>query len=65
MTSTAYAAGPLGYLLAGPLIDAVGLRTTFFALSIPVLVIAAVCFTLPALRDLDTPVADPVDTRTH
>ncbi|SEL38568.1 MFS transporter [Rhodococcus maanshanensis] len=65
MTSTAYAAGPLGYLLAGPLIDAVGLRITFFALSIPVLVIAAVCFTLPALRDLDAPVADSVDTRIH
>lgn len=58
MTSTAYAAGPLGYLLAGPLIDAVGLSTTFFALAIPVCVIAALCFLLPALRELD----EPVDT---
>ncbi|GAA4479587.1 MFS transporter [Rhodococcus olei] len=55
MTSTAYAAGPLGYLLAGPLIDAVGLQTTFFVLAVPVGVIAAVCFALPALRDLDRP----------
>lgn len=53
MTSTAYAAGPLGYLLAGPLVDAVGLQATFFTLAIPVCVVAAVCVTLPALRDLD------------
>lgn len=66
MTSTAYAAGPLGYLLAGPLVDAVGLQATFFTLAIPVCVVAAVCVTLPALRDLDQPAtyvqnpADPV-----
>ena len=53
MTSTAYAAGPLGYLLAGPLIDRLGVRTTFFALAIPVVVVAAVCLTLPVLRELD------------
>ncbi|MCL2535152.1 MAG: MFS transporter [Nocardiaceae bacterium] len=53
MTSTAYAAGPLGYLLAGPLIDQIGIRTTFFALAIPVVAVAGVCFTLPVLRELD------------
>ncbi|QCQ90412.1 MFS transporter [Rhodococcus sp. SGAir0479] len=53
MTSTAYAAGPLGYLLAGPLIDQLGIRTTFFALAIPVVGVAAVCFALPVLRELD------------
>ncbi|MBM4597525.1 MFS transporter [Rhodococcus hoagii] len=53
MTSTAYAAGPLGYLLAGPLIDQLGIRTTFFALAIPVVAVAAVCFALPVLRELD------------
>ncbi|MFH5212124.1 MFS transporter [Antrihabitans sp. NCIMB 15449] len=55
MTSSAYAAGPLGYLAAGPLIDAFGIRPTFFALAIPVVVISLVCFALPALRDLDLP----------
>ncbi|MGW0042583.1 MFS transporter [Rhodococcus sp. NPDC003348] len=60
MTSTAYAAGPLGYLLAGPMIDAVGLQATFFALAIPVCVIAAICFLLPALRELDDPTDPPV-----
>ncbi|MFF0818424.1 MFS transporter [Rhodococcus sp. NPDC003318] len=59
MTSTAYAAGPLGYMLAGPLIDAVGLSTTFFVLAVPVCVIAAVCFLLPALRDLDVEAEPP------
>lgn len=58
MTSTAYAAGPLGYLLAGPLIDSVGIRTTFFVLAVPVVGIAAVCFGLPALRELDAKVVE-------
>lgn len=53
MTSTAYAAGPLGYLLAGPLIDRLGVRTTFFVLAAPVVVVAAVCLALPVLRELD------------
>ncbi|MFE3291812.1 MFS transporter [Rhodococcus sp. NPDC059234] len=63
MTSTAYAAGPLGYLLAGPLIDAVGIEATFFVLAIPVCVIAAVCFGLPALRELDARDVDPEEAR--
>ena len=39
MGSLAYAAGPLGLILAGPLADAAGLQTTFLALSLPMLVI--------------------------
>ena len=38
MGSLAYAAGPLGLILAGPLADAAGLQTTFLALSLPMLV---------------------------
>lgn len=53
MTSTAYAAGPAGILVAGPLIDATGVRTTFFALALPMVGVAAVCFALPVLRELD------------
>jgi hypothetical protein len=53
MTSTAYAAGPVGILVAGPLIDAAGVRTTFFALAVPMMFVAAVCFALPVLRELD------------
>ena len=41
MGSLAYAAGPLGLILAGPLADAFGLQMTFLALSIPMFVIGA------------------------
>lgn len=53
MGSLAYAAGPLGLLLAGPLADAAGLQTTFLALSLPMLLLGVVAIGLPSLRDLD------------
>ncbi|WP_204081549.1 MFS transporter [Mycobacterium riyadhense] len=53
MTSLAYAAGPLGLLLAGPLTDAAGLKATFFALALPILVTGLICTQLPSLRELD------------
>ncbi|QNJ92015.1 MFS transporter [Mycolicibacterium fluoranthenivorans] len=55
MGSLAYAAGPLGLLLAGPLADSAGLHTTFLALSLPMLVIGVVAVALPSLRELDRP----------
>ncbi len=60
MGSLAYAAGPLGLVLAGPLADAAGLHATFLALALPMLLLGLVALRLPALRDLDRePVADP------
>jgi len=53
MTSMAYAAGPVGFMIAGPLVDAFGLRVAFLALALPVLVIALACPWVPALRELD------------
>lgn len=53
MTSMAYAAGPLGLLLAGPLTDAAGLKVTFFALAVPILVAGLICTRLPTLHELD------------
>ena len=53
MGSLAYAAGPLGLILAGPLADAAGLGATFFALSLPMVVLGIVAMFLPSLRDLD------------
>jgi H+ antiporter protein len=53
MTSLAYAAGPLGFMLAGPLTDAAGLRTTFLVLAIPMIVIGLVSLGLSSLRELD------------
>ena len=53
MGSLAYAAGPLGLVVAGPLADAAGLHVTFLALSLPMLLLGIVAVFLPALRDLD------------
>ncbi|MBV9515884.1 MAG: MFS transporter [Mycobacteriaceae bacterium] len=53
MTSLAYAAGPLGFMLAGPLADAFGLKTTFLALALPMIMIGLVALALPSLRELD------------
>ena len=53
MGSLAYAAGPLGLVVAGPLADAAGLHATFLALSLPMLLLGIVAVFLPALRDLD------------
>ena len=53
MGSLAYAAGPLGLLVAGPLADSAGLHTTFLALSVPMLLLGLVAVGLPSLRELD------------
>ena len=53
MGSLAYAAGPLGLVVAGPLADAAGLHATFLALSLPMLLLGLVAIFLPALRHLD------------
>ncbi|MFV8050289.1 MFS transporter [Mycobacterium sp. 48b] len=57
MGSLAYAAGPLGLILAGPLADAAGLHATFLALSLPMLLLGLVAVFLTALRALDRPPA--------
>jgi H+ antiporter protein len=53
MGSLTYAAGPLGLIVAGPLADSAGLKATFFALSLPMVVLGLVALGLPSLRDLD------------
>ncbi len=59
MTSTAYAAGPLGYLLAGPLVQWLGVRPTLLLMT--GLFLAVTIFAVPssALRDLDAPPVFP------
>jgi H+ antiporter protein len=66
MGSLAYAAGPLGLIVAGPLADSAGLHTTFLALSVPMLLLGVVAIFLPGLRHLDeAPRPDAVpDART-
>ncbi len=53
MTSMTYAAGPAGFMLAGPLIDSFGLRATFLVLAVPILLIGLAAPWIPALRELD------------
>ena len=53
MTSMTYAAGPVGFMLAGPMIDAFGLSATFLALAVPILLIGLVAPWIHALRELD------------
>ncbi|WP_059017343.1 MFS transporter [Mycobacterium sp. M26] len=53
MTSMAYAAGPVGFMLAGPLVDAFGLKVTFLALAVPILIVGLACPWVPALKELD------------
>ena len=55
MTSMAYAAGPVGFMLAGPLVDAFGLKTTFLALAVPIVIVGLLCPWLRPLHDLDSP----------
>ncbi|GAA4541115.1 MFS transporter [Mycobacterium paraffinicum] len=53
MAGLTYAAGPLGLLVAGPLADAAGLKVTFLALAVPILLIGLLAIRLPSLRELD------------
>jgi MFS family permease len=53
MTGLTFAAGPLGLLVAGPLADTAGLRTTFLTLAVPIVVVGLVACGLPSLRELD------------
>ncbi|MEH0985558.1 MFS transporter [Micromonospora sp. CPCC 205556] len=55
MTSFAYAAGPAGYLLAGPLVEWLGLRSAFLVLAAALLLAAVIAAPLPVLRMLDEP----------
>ena len=56
-TSSAYAAGPLGLLIVGPLVDAVGVQRTFMGLALATTVLAVAAIGLRGLRDLDEPAA--------
>ena len=55
MGSAAYAAGPLGYLVAGLLIDAWGPQPVFVLMAVLLLVVSLATAFLPTLRRLDEP----------
>jgi MFS family permease len=53
LVAAEYAAGPVGYLAAGPAVDAFGIRPTFVGLAVAVLVVALGTLLLPSLHLLD------------
>ena len=55
LTSLAYASGPLGFLVVGPLIEWIGLRATFLALALVLVAVALASPFVRALRTLDAP----------
>ena len=55
LTSLAYASGPLGFLVVGPLIEWIGLRATFLALALVLVGVALASPFVRALRTLDAP----------
>jgi MFS family permease len=55
MGSAAYAAGPLGYLVAGPLVEAWGAQAVFVLFTALLLLVSVATAFLPALHRLDDP----------
>jgi MFS family permease len=55
MGSAAYAAGPIGYLVAGPLIDRYGAGPVFLGLALLLVVLSVGAAFMPSLRGLDDP----------
>jgi MFS family permease len=53
MSSSAYAAGPAGFLLAGPLVQWLGVKPAFLLLATAFLAIAVSACALPVLHELD------------
>lgn len=64
-TASAYAAGPVGLILVGPLVDALGVQGAFLALSLLMVLVAVGTTRLRGLRGLDqtAPREEAVDTR--
>jgi MFS family permease len=53
ITSASYVAGPAGYLVAGPLINAVGLQAAFLLFSAALVAVAVASFAVGALHGLE------------
>lgn len=58
LTSAAYIAGPIGYVLIGPGVQALGVEPVFLLVAVGVLVVAIVTAFLPSLRAMDDPAVE-------
>jgi MFS family permease len=65
MGSSAYAAGPAGFLLAGPLVQWLGVKPAFVLLASAFLGIALLTAALPVLHELDGDPAELAGERPH
>lgn len=53
LTSAAYVAGPIGYLISGPLVQFLGLQTAFLLMAAGVTAVGVGSWFLPSLRGMD------------
>jgi MFS family permease len=53
LTATAYAAGPFGYIVAGPLVDLIGVDGTMLVAAASFVILAVIGLLLPSLRAAD------------
>lgn len=60
LSSSMYAAGPLGYVIVGPLVEAFGVEEVFVAIGAGIVVIALSSALLPSLRALDDAELDEI-----
>lgn len=58
LTSAAYIAGPIGYVLVGPGVQAVGVGPMFLAVAVVVFGMGLVALLLPSLRAMDDPAVE-------
>ncbi|MCH9817072.1 MAG: MFS transporter [Actinomycetia bacterium] len=54
LTAIQYAAGPIGFLLVGPLVDGVGIEWAFPIIAVAITVICLVPLVIPRFRELST-----------
>lgn len=54
LTSAAYISGPLGYIVAGPLIENIGLQPAFMIMAVGVLAVGVWSIFMPSLRGMDS-----------
>lgn len=61
LTSAAYVAGPIGYVLVGPSVAAIGVQQVFLGIAVAVIVVGIVALLVPSLAQMTEPVAESQD----